>query len=156
MRRYEVTGTEITKYYFAGAQRITLRKDGALNFIIGDHLGSSSLMTDAGGNELASMRAILHGAKFAMKAERVPPNIPIRDNTLTVTLTCSGTTPGATEQKALRFMNRSAFCSRKYTTGGPDGRKFQHYCDGIELLPPGIQKSEALTILDYRRKRDLK
>jgi hypothetical protein len=41
-------------------------------------------------------------------------------------------------------------------TGGPDGRKFQSFCDGIELLPPGIQKSEALTILDYRRKRDLK
>ncbi|MCL4274430.1 MAG: RHS repeat-associated core domain-containing protein [Anaerolineales bacterium] len=56
MRRYEVTGTEITKHYFAGAQRITLHKDGALNFIIGDHFGSSSLMTDAGGNELASMR----------------------------------------------------------------------------------------------------
>lgn len=41
---------------FRGAQRITLHKDGALNFIIGDHFGSSSLMTDAGGNELASMR----------------------------------------------------------------------------------------------------
>ena len=46
--------------------------------------------------------------------------------------------------------------SRGVSTGGPDGRKFQSFCDGIELLPPGIQKSEALTILDYRRKRDLK
>ena len=45
---------------------------------------------------------------------------------------------------------------KKYYSGGPDGRKIQSLCDGIELLPPGIQKSEALTILDYRRKRDLK
>jgi RHS repeat-associated protein len=55
-QHYEITGTEITKYYFAGSQRIALRKDGVLNFIIGDHLGSSSLTTDADGNELASMR----------------------------------------------------------------------------------------------------
>jgi hypothetical protein len=55
-QHYEVTGSSITKYYFAGSQRIALRKDNALNFIMGDHLGSSSLTTDADGNELASMR----------------------------------------------------------------------------------------------------
>jgi RHS repeat-associated protein len=43
-----VNGTE-TKYYFAGSSMIALRKDGVLNFVIGDHLGSTSLTTDADG-----------------------------------------------------------------------------------------------------------
>jgi RHS repeat-associated protein len=47
---YEVTGTQVNKYYYAGAQRIALRKNDVLNFIMGDHLGSTSLVTDASGN----------------------------------------------------------------------------------------------------------
>jgi RHS repeat-associated protein len=47
---YEVTGTQVTKYYYAGSQRIAMRKNGTLNFILGDHLGSTSLVTDAAGN----------------------------------------------------------------------------------------------------------
>jgi RHS repeat-associated protein/CSLREA domain-containing protein len=46
---YEVTGSSVTKYYYAGSQRIAMKKDGVLNFIIGDHLGSTSLVTDANG-----------------------------------------------------------------------------------------------------------
>jgi RHS repeat-associated protein len=55
---YEVTGTQVTKYYtsislsasFAGAQRIALRTpDGALKYVLGDHLGSTSLVTDSNG-----------------------------------------------------------------------------------------------------------
>jgi len=46
---YEVTGSSITKYYYAGAQRIAMSKDGTLNFMLGDHLGSTSLVTDATG-----------------------------------------------------------------------------------------------------------
>jgi RHS repeat-associated protein len=47
---YEAAGTQVTKYYYAGSQRIAMRKNGTLNYIIGDHLGSTSLMTDAAGN----------------------------------------------------------------------------------------------------------
>jgi RHS repeat-associated protein len=46
---YEVTGTSITKYYFAGSQRIAMRKNGALYYLLGDHLGSTSIVTDANG-----------------------------------------------------------------------------------------------------------
>jgi RHS repeat-associated protein len=53
---YEVTGSTVTKYYYAGSQRIAMRKDGTLNFIVGDHLGSTSLVTDASGNVLSEMR----------------------------------------------------------------------------------------------------
>jgi len=48
---YEVTGTGvITKYYYAGAQRIAMRTNGTLNYLLGDHLGSTSLVTDATGH----------------------------------------------------------------------------------------------------------
>ena len=45
---YEATGSTITKYYFAGTQRIAMRKytipeNGTLTYLFGDHLGSTSL-----------------------------------------------------------------------------------------------------------------
>jgi RHS repeat-associated protein len=53
---YEVTGSTVTKYYYAGAQRIAMRTGGTLKFIIGDHLGSTSLVTDANGNNPVETR----------------------------------------------------------------------------------------------------
>ncbi len=46
---YEVTDGVVTKYYYAGTQRIAMRKNGTLYFILGDHLGSTSLVTSASG-----------------------------------------------------------------------------------------------------------
>lgn len=40
----------------AGSQRIAMRKNGTLNFIIGDHFGSTSLVTDANGNVISEMK----------------------------------------------------------------------------------------------------
>ncbi|NOH04310.1 MAG: hypothetical protein HND47_21220 [Chloroflexi bacterium] len=42
---YEMTGSSITKYYFAGSQRIAMRKDGVLYYLLSDHLGSTSIVT---------------------------------------------------------------------------------------------------------------
>ncbi|NOH04083.1 MAG: hypothetical protein HND47_19995 [Chloroflexi bacterium] len=53
---YEMTGSSITKYYFAGSQRIAMRKDGVLYYILGDHLGSTSIVTDASGNVVSQTR----------------------------------------------------------------------------------------------------
>jgi RHS repeat-associated protein len=53
---YEITDGVVTKYYFAGAQRIAMRKDGALYYLIGDHLGSTSITTDASGNAVSEIR----------------------------------------------------------------------------------------------------
>jgi RHS repeat-associated protein len=49
---YEKKGSEITKYYFAGAGRIAVRKytvpeTNTLTYLLGDHLGSTSLAVDA-------------------------------------------------------------------------------------------------------------
>ena len=53
---YEVTGSTITKYYYAGMQRIAMRKGGTLYFMLSDHLGSTSLTTDASGNVISELR----------------------------------------------------------------------------------------------------
>jgi len=39
----------VTKYYYAGSQRIAMRTNGILNYLLGDHLGSTSLVTDSSG-----------------------------------------------------------------------------------------------------------
>jgi RHS repeat-associated protein len=46
---YEVENGVVTKYYYAGTQRIAMRKGGTLKFMLGDHLGSTSLIADASG-----------------------------------------------------------------------------------------------------------
>jgi len=69
---YEVTNPganqTITKYYYAGSQRIatpalhqtqcgaSVRTNGTLNYLLGDHLGSTSLTTNAGGQIVSELR----------------------------------------------------------------------------------------------------
>ena len=53
---YELTGAESTKYYFAGSTRIAMRKGNTLYYLLGDHLGSTSIVTDASGNKVSEMR----------------------------------------------------------------------------------------------------
>ena len=61
---YEVANGAATKYYYAGSQQIAMRTNGTLNFLVstgstqrlGDHLGSTSLTTDATGNVVSEMR----------------------------------------------------------------------------------------------------
>ena len=43
----------ITKYYYAGGQRVAVRKDGELSYLLGDHLGSASVVTDVDGGLLS-------------------------------------------------------------------------------------------------------
>jgi len=53
-QHYEKKGTTVTKYYFAGATRLAVRTNGTLSYLLGDHLGSSSVTTDANGVQTAS------------------------------------------------------------------------------------------------------
>jgi RHS repeat-associated protein len=46
------TTPQVTKHYYANGQRLASRVDGMLYYILGDHLGSTSLVLDAGGNEI--------------------------------------------------------------------------------------------------------
>jgi RHS repeat-associated protein len=51
---YEVKSGVVTKYYFAGTTRLAVRTSGTLSYLLGDHIGSSSVTTDANGVKTAS------------------------------------------------------------------------------------------------------
>ncbi|MBI4762111.1 MAG: hypothetical protein ACOYYF_11155 [Chloroflexota bacterium] len=58
---YELTGSQVTKYYFAGATRIAMRKytipqSMSVEYLLGDHLGATSFTTDADGAKVSEMR----------------------------------------------------------------------------------------------------
>ncbi|RLC89429.1 MAG: hypothetical protein DRI37_03810, partial [Chloroflexi bacterium] len=52
---------QITKYYYHGGQRVALRRAGVVYFLHPDHLGSTSLTTDAAGNVVARQRYLPYG-----------------------------------------------------------------------------------------------
>ncbi len=58
---YEVAGTTVRKYYSLGGQRVAVRTDGALNYLLGDHLGSTSVSTDAAGAPSGELRYLPFG-----------------------------------------------------------------------------------------------
>ena len=50
------TGT-VTRYYFFGAQRIAMRQGSStLYWVLGDHLGSTSLTLNSSGTKTAELR----------------------------------------------------------------------------------------------------
>ncbi|GER79657.1 MAG: RHS repeat-associated core domain-containing protein [Anaerolineales bacterium] len=58
---YERKGSEITKYYMAGAARVAMRKytipqSMTVEYMLGDHLGSTSVTTDSNGAMVSEMR----------------------------------------------------------------------------------------------------
>jgi len=58
---YEVTGSQVTKYYFAGSQRVAMRKytipqPMTVEYFLGDQLGSTSVTTDNTGAKVSEMR----------------------------------------------------------------------------------------------------
>jgi len=54
---YEWTSTTSRKYYYAGAQRLAVRAGaGTLSFLLGDHLGSTSITANSTGGFVAEVR----------------------------------------------------------------------------------------------------
>ena len=70
---YEVTGSTITKYYYAGAQRIAVRTGSTLQYLLGDHLGSTSLVTTDTGSLVMETRYKPWGeVRFATSKKTLP------------------------------------------------------------------------------------
>ena len=53
---YEVTGSTVTKYYYAGSQRVAMRTGSTLYYLLGDHLGSTSITTSSSGGLVSELR----------------------------------------------------------------------------------------------------
>jgi RHS repeat-associated protein len=54
-------GQLATKYYYFGSTRVAMHKGGVLYYLHGDHLGSTSLTTDASGGIVAQARYLPYG-----------------------------------------------------------------------------------------------
>jgi len=48
---YQKEGTVVTKYYYAGVERIAMRQGGVLYYIFGDHLGSTAVVKNTQGGK---------------------------------------------------------------------------------------------------------
>jgi hypothetical protein len=46
----------MTKYYYAGGQRVAMREGGALYYLLGDHLASTAITADSSGTKEAELR----------------------------------------------------------------------------------------------------
>ncbi len=53
---YEQTGSTIRKYYYAGGQRVAMRENSTVYYLLTDHLGSTAITTDGSGNRVAELR----------------------------------------------------------------------------------------------------
>jgi RHS repeat-associated protein len=51
----------VAKYYYFSLQRVAMRRDGVLQYIAADHLGSTSLVLDDQGNRIAESRHLPYG-----------------------------------------------------------------------------------------------
>ena len=58
---YEVDGGTVIKYYYFGGRRVAVNRGGTLSYLHGDHLGSMSVATDAGGGNAQSQRFYAYG-----------------------------------------------------------------------------------------------
>jgi hypothetical protein len=55
------TQMAIVKYYYAGGQREALRENGTLHWLMSDHLGSTAITADSGGEQEAELRYRAYG-----------------------------------------------------------------------------------------------
>jgi hypothetical protein len=75
---YEKKGSEITKYYFSGASKIAMRKyivpqTTTLTYLLGDHLGSTSLTVDADtGNKVETRYKPWGEVRFTTTDKTIP------------------------------------------------------------------------------------
>ena len=84
---YEVQGSTVKKYYYAGGARIAMRDNGTLRYFLTDHLGSTTITLDANGNEVSELRYSAWGmtrftsgtmpTTFQYTGQRIEPELDI-------------------------------------------------------------------------------
>ncbi|MGB3220265.1 MAG: RHS repeat-associated core domain-containing protein, partial [Anaerolineae bacterium] len=60
---YEIDNGTVKKYYYAGATRVAMRTGAStINYLLGDHLGSTALTLNSAGNRTTELRYYPYGA----------------------------------------------------------------------------------------------
>ncbi|MEW6085796.1 MAG: RHS repeat-associated core domain-containing protein [Chloroflexota bacterium] len=85
---YEVTGSAVKKYYSIAGQTIMRDSDGSLKYLLTDHLGSTSAVTNQNGTLLSQQRYLPFGE---VRTDTNPPYITQTDLTYTGQRNLSGT-----------------------------------------------------------------
>jgi RHS repeat-associated protein len=62
----------VTKYYYLGNTRVAMRKDGALYYLFGDHLGSTSVSTNNTGATTNDVRYFAYGGQRSGNVLNLP------------------------------------------------------------------------------------
>lgn len=69
----DVNSGQETKYYFLGSQRVAMQKGGAVTYLHTDHLGSTSVASEEGGDPVGdALRYFPYGAERAGSPETMP------------------------------------------------------------------------------------
>jgi RHS repeat-associated protein len=95
---YEVTGASVKKYYSMAGQTVMRDSDGSLKYLLTDHLGSTSAVTDQNGTLLSQQRYLPFGEA---RTDTTPPYITQTDFTYTGQRNLSGT--GLMDYKARMY-----------------------------------------------------
>jgi RHS repeat-associated protein len=111
---YEVTGSQVTKYYMAGTSRVAMRKyqipmNMTVEYLLSDHLGSTSLTTDNSGAKTSEIRYKPWGeVRYSWTASTsTTPSYSLADYTFTgqYSYMDDPSTSGVTEGFDLMFYN---------------------------------------------------
>jgi len=75
----EWDGSSITRYYYAGTLRIAINKSGTLSWLLGDHLGSTSITAASNGTKNSEVRCTPWG-RIVLRQEPLPQATDIPDS----------------------------------------------------------------------------
>jgi RHS repeat-associated protein len=74
---YEWTASEAKSYYYAGNVRVALRDSTGVRYLLGDHLGSTTLTTNSSGARQAELRYFPYGkTRYSSKNETPSVDTP--------------------------------------------------------------------------------
>jgi RHS repeat-associated protein len=124
----DVTVTQITstKYYFAGAQRVAMRSGSMLRYLLADHLGSTSLVTDASGYTVSETRYKAWGEiRFASS---LTPGLPTKSTYTGQYSYQDDPTTAASEGFGLMY-----YGARWYDS------QLGRFAQADTIVPPGVQ-----------------
>ncbi len=63
----------MVKYFYNGTQRVAMKKGSTVYFLLGDHLGSTTLTTNSSGTEVGELR--YPSLKSVMAAQKMPVTV---------------------------------------------------------------------------------
>ena len=121
-----VETTEWEKYYYAGAVRLAMREDSDDPlYLIGDHLGSTSLVLDSAGLEVAKQSYLPFGEDWGVGATDLPTDFTF------------------TGQREVAEVGLHYYVARWYDS------EIGHFLQGDTIVPTAVQGTQAWNRYQY-------